>query len=143
MTRSKRIAEQLGMSHGAATGRLRKSILYEYVKLAGNHFCFKCGAEIENVNEFSIEHKLPWEGRDAELFWNLDNIAFSHLHCNRPHVQGGYKSRIISPEGHAWCGRCKQHLPVENFRKREDSASGYEYRCTLCRTEAMRDYRKK
>jgi uncharacterized protein YdaU (DUF1376 family) len=40
---------------------------------------------IETADELSIEHKLPWEGVSVKLFWSLDNIAFSHLRCNRNH----------------------------------------------------------
>lgn len=40
--------------------------------------------KINTVDELSIEHKEPWENSDnpKELFFNLDNISFSHLKCN-------------------------------------------------------------
>ena len=39
---------------------------------------------IKTVEGLSIEHKTPWLDREnaKELFWDLDNIAFSHLSCN-------------------------------------------------------------
>lgn len=81
--RSKRISEQLGMSHGAAAGQLRKRVLFHLLTKLGENVCFKCSEVIDKVEDLSIEHKQPWEGRSAELFWDIENIAFSHLHCNR------------------------------------------------------------
>ena len=64
--RASRVADQLGMPHGTANAKLRKNLLFKYVKKSGENFCHKCGAEIELVDDLSIEHKLPWEGRDAK-----------------------------------------------------------------------------
>lgn len=77
-------SKQLGMPIGTATNRLKKQILFNLIKKANENFCFQCGAEIENVNELSIEHKIPWldSEKPLDLFFNLDNIAFSHLSCN-------------------------------------------------------------
>lgn len=74
----------LGMPHGTATGRLRKNILFHLLRKYGESVCFKCSQDIERVEDLSIEHKKPWEGVSADLFWDLDNIAFSHLRCNLP-----------------------------------------------------------
>lgn len=78
-----RRAEQLGMPYGTATGRLRKMILFDLLKRHNENICFKCGESIQKIEDLSIEHKQPWENRDTALFWDLDNIAFSHIHCNR------------------------------------------------------------
>ena len=77
-------AEQLGMPIGTASNRLRKSIIFNLLKEAGKNFCHQCGGEIESVEELSIEHKTPWLDSEnpVELFFDLDNIAFSHLSCN-------------------------------------------------------------
>lgn len=76
--------EQLGVSLGTAAARLRKNIMFNLAKKAGDDFCFRCGKKIETVEEFSIEHKLPWLDSETpvELFFDLNNIAFSHLGCN-------------------------------------------------------------
>jgi len=76
--------EQLGMPIGTASNRLRKSIIFNLLKKANENFCFQCGAEIELENELSIEHKTPYlDSEDPQgLFFDLDNIAFSHLSCN-------------------------------------------------------------
>ena len=74
---------QLGMPFGTASNKLRKLILFKYIKMAGEDMCFKCGKKISIVDDLSIEHKIPWQGKTNDLFWNLDNIAFSHLKCNK------------------------------------------------------------
>ena len=81
---SKRKAEQLGMSHGAAAGRLRKQIMFRLLQEAGEDVCYRCSKQIETADEMSIEHIVPWLNSDnpKELFFDLNNIAFSHLSCN-------------------------------------------------------------
>ena len=95
-------AEQLGMPHGTASNRLRKSIIFNLLKKANENFCFQCSGEIESEKELSIEHKVPYLDSEnpKELFFDLDNIAFSHLSCNvgaarqtrtQNHNSAGYK----------------------------------------------------
>lgn len=40
--------------------------------------------KINTVEELSIEHKTPWlnSNNPKELYFDLNNIAFSHLSCN-------------------------------------------------------------
>ena len=82
--------QQLGMNPSTASGRLTKDLLFKFLIDAG-HKCHQCGEELTR-DTFSIEHKKPWiDSEDpASLFFDLDNIAFSHLFCNfsaarRPH----------------------------------------------------------
>jgi hypothetical protein len=77
----------LGMPHGTAMHRLRKILLFSLLKKLNDNVCFKCSEVIEKVEDLSVEHKKPWEGVSAELFWDIENVAFSHLHCNRPDRQ--------------------------------------------------------
>lgn len=76
--------QQLGMPHGTASNRMRKSLLWKYIKLAGHDVCFQCGQKINSEADLSIEHKTPWLDSEnpVELYFDLDNIAFSHLTCN-------------------------------------------------------------
>ena len=69
----------LGMPHGTACNRLRKMVLFNLLQRHGENICFKCSETIEHADDLSIEHKEPWEGVSVELFWSLENIAFSHL----------------------------------------------------------------
>lgn len=80
----KKKQEQLGMPLGTASAKLRKSILFSLLKETGKNICYQCGRVIENEDELSIEHKVPYLDSDnpKELFFSLDNIAFSHLRCN-------------------------------------------------------------
>lgn len=130
--RRERVYEQLGMSAGAANNKLRKNLLFSCVRKLKGNFCYKCGEEIETVDEFSIEHKLPWEGRDAELFWDLDNIAFSHLKCNRPVVQKSGTPRKEGLEGTAWCSRCQNFRDVSHFHRNRSRWNGYDHQCKDC-----------
>lgn len=74
----------LGMSHGTASNRLRKLIMWTLVCKTDQNVCFRCGQRIEDVDDLSIEHKEPWQGAadPKAAFFDLKNIAFSHLRCN-------------------------------------------------------------
>jgi hypothetical protein len=74
----------LGMPLGTASNRLRKSLLFFLVKKLNLDICFQCKMKIENESELSIEHMQPWQGSDDPKgkFFDLSNIAFSHLKCN-------------------------------------------------------------
>ena len=145
MNRSQRIAPQLGMAHGTAANKLRKNILFYLAQQLDLTWCFKCGTLIESVDDFSIEHKEPWEGRDAELFWDLNNIAFSHLSCNRVHKVTGKENIKKAQEANRkcegdlkWCWRCKTCLPLDRFTRNASNFDGLEYCCSICRNEWQR-----
>lgn len=76
--------KQLGMPHGTASSQLRKSILFYLATMCNLTTCYRCSNIIQNIEEFSIEHKEAWLDSDnpKEKFFDLDNIAFSHLKCN-------------------------------------------------------------
>ena len=101
-----RKASQLGMPLGTATGRLRKIILFNLLQRLGEDVCFRCGTGIETEEALSIEHKVPWLDSDASLFWNLNNIAFAHLSCNRPNrpfdLGLANRSKTCCPQGHKY-----------------------------------------
>lgn len=74
----------LGEPIGTASNKLRKMVLFQLIRKAGLDNCFQCGEVIDNIDNFSIEHKVPWQSANDPIksFYDLDNIAFSHLHCN-------------------------------------------------------------
>ena len=74
----------LGMNFGTASGRLRKMILFDLVRRLDLDQCFRCEKTIEIIEDLSIEHKDSWQSASdpKESFFDLDNIAFSHLSCN-------------------------------------------------------------
>jgi hypothetical protein len=75
--------QQLGMNPSTAANRLVKDILWKLIQDSGKDLCCKCGANMSRET-FSIEHVVPW--LDSEdpvgLYFDLDNISFSHLKCN-------------------------------------------------------------
>ena len=77
-------ARQLGIPYGTARNMLNKRIMFSMVQRLGLDTCHRCGQPIEDVDDLSVEHKKAWlyEPNARELFFDLDNIAFSHHKCN-------------------------------------------------------------
>lgn len=84
MDNNKRKYDLLGMPYGTANHQLRKMIMFRFIQNARVDFCYRCGKIIKNIDDLSIEHMNPWQQAEnpKEAFFNLDNIAFSHLKCN-------------------------------------------------------------
>lgn len=134
MTNSnKRKTKFLGMPYGTAWNRLRKSIMFSLIKELGKDICYVCSKKIETEKSLTIEHKLPWEGRSKDLFWDLTNIAFSHAKCNKRQTKTSESIRKVGPEGTNWCGKCKKFLPNNKFHKDPSRWSGLNNRCNDCR----------
>jgi len=119
--------EALGMPHRTADMRLRREILFQLVQQAGRDICYQCGEKITSYDEFSIEHKEPWLNSDDPpgLFFDLDNISFSHRSCN---IRAG--SREEAPHGSFWrysklgcrcelCTKANREHAREVYRKRK------------------------
>ncbi len=81
---NKKKNDQLGQPFGTACNKLRKQIMFSLLALQGLNKCFKCSRDILDIAELSIEHKEPWlDSEDPKTkFFDLNNIAFSHLKCN-------------------------------------------------------------
>ncbi len=128
-------SQQLGMPFGTAQHRLKKMVMFDLVKRLELNFCFRCGNPINSVDEFSIEHKKPWQGIDADLFWDLENIAFSHLSCNSSatdHRKTFTAQMKRCPEGTSWCNKCKTFRPKSEFSKNKSRICGLQNRCNSC-----------
>lgn len=112
--------EQLGMPYGTACNRLRKMVLFNLLIKHGENMCYRCGRSIEDVKDLSIEHKKHWLDRDVALFWDLDNIAFSHLSCNSKHKRPmkkkiGRLHGILKYKSESCrCETCKEAKRAEN-----------------------------
>lgn len=101
MSENSEKSKQLGMSFSTASSKLRKEIMFRLVQKCGLDICYRCNEKIENVDDFSIEHKEPWLHSEEpnKLFFDMNNIAFSHTHCNYinkrqssyEHSSSGYK----------------------------------------------------
>lgn len=137
---NRKAVETLGMPHGTAANRLRKMLLFRQLKKHNENTCIRCEKEIETVDELSVEHIKPWEGISAELFWDLDNIAFSHTRCNVPHVRkGGIGKRKIGEVGTSWCVPCQKFHSENEFSK--DARAWNSLRAS-CRSQ-MVEYKKR
>lgn len=84
--------EFMGMNPATARARLSASILFDFAGKLGLLDCWQCDEPIKTPAEFSIEHKKPYLWKDLSLYWDLDNIAFSHLVCNRKRTRNGAAS---------------------------------------------------
>lgn len=73
---------QLGLHPATAANRLKVDLLHSFAVQLG-HKCYRCGGVLDRET-FSVEHKVPWLHTDnpTEMFFDLGNIAFSHLSCN-------------------------------------------------------------
>ena len=126
-----RRAKQLGMNYASASHRLRKEVMFRLVQEVGKDSCFRCGRKIQTARELSIDHKINWLDNNSELFWDLDNIAFSHISCNSSN-KGKW---IVAPVGKAWCFRCKDFRYIEEFGKNNRAANGLRNECKSCRSK--------
>jgi len=92
--------EQLGISFSTANSQLRKMIMFKLVQQAGLDICHQCKRKIEEIENFSIEHKVPWLDKEnaKELFFDLNNIGFSHTRCNYGNTTR--KLTIVSSQGY-------------------------------------------
>jgi hypothetical protein len=140
-------SDLLGEPYGTASNRLRKMILFDLAKRLEMDVCFRCGGRIESLENFSIEHKEAWLNSDdpKKKFFDLDNIAFSHMGCNSSAADRSFTknprpgARIVDKEDTAWCSGCKRELDKKEFSKNRHLWSGLQSRCKEC----MRKYYKK
>ena len=129
---NKKKREQLGMPFGTASGKLRKSIIFWLVQETKRDMCFRCDTQIVDIDNLSIEHKEDWldSSDPVELFFSLDNIAFSHLKCNISATDRKHGDRAMYNPGGCRCNKCvdanrnyardhirnKRNIPEEAYR---------------------------
>jgi len=136
MNNNEKKQEQLGMPFGTANAKLRKMILFQLVQECHKDICYRCNKKITDIKTFSIEHKEHWLDNSVELFWDLENIAFSHLSCN---VADARRHKIDYPNGKKWCWRCKEFKLLNLFPK----SAKRNRECTSCYSQYRAEYRKK
>jgi len=129
--------EVLGMSISTAVTKLRKVVLFNVLRSHNENVCYRCRKPIELVNEFSIDHKIDWLNAPnaRDLFWDVENIAFSHLRCNVGASSGGQvtaRRKRKSPEHHKqWERAYRQTEKYKSYRRqyeRSRYATDPEYR---------------
>ncbi len=107
--------QQLGMNPSTASGRLVKDVLYKLVVQTGNNGCHRCGKQMTRET-FSIEHKIPWLHSETpvDLYFDLENISFSHLTCNIRAARPRAKPLCGTNSSYASGCRCKECTQAMN-----------------------------
>ena len=74
----------LGELYSTARSRLIKMVLFKLLIEYKLNICFRCNKLIEKIEDLSIEHKIGWVNSidPKKYFYDLENIAFSHIRCN-------------------------------------------------------------
>jgi hypothetical protein len=73
-----------GQSSGKAMNKLLRDIIWHQLEQHGKTSCYRCNEPMARET-FSIDHVKPWrrDHVDSEaLFFDMDNIEFSHSRCN-------------------------------------------------------------
>ena len=125
---NKKKADQLGMPIGTAANRLRKQFMFRLLRETGKDTCFQCSKQIESVRDLSIEHIVPWldSSDPVETYFDLDNIAFSHLKCNSGAARRQYSSHGTQNRyQHHGC-RCAECTKANTLAKRKFRAEVVE-----------------
>ncbi len=135
----------LGMPFGTANNRLRKMLLFDLVTASPGRRrvsalkCYRCDEEIGSIEDFSIEHKESWMSAEdpVRAFFDLDNIAFSHISCNvgaanreKTHCLNGHEytddNVWVQADGSRICKACGKdrvkrfHIAHPGWRKRSN-----------------------
>lgn len=122
--RASKARESLGVSLSTANRRLQRAIIFNLLQQLGNDACYRCG-KIISIEELSLDHIKDWRNSSEalDLFFDVSNIAFSHLSCNTSAAnRGGWNKGIIT-----------------------HGISGYRLRCRceICRTSYSLDRRRR
>lgn len=82
--RNAKIVNALEDSIQTSRNKLQNLILFNLMEKTSMDLCFRCGQKIGSIEEMSIDHKIQWlnSNNPKELYYDLDNIAFSHSVCN-------------------------------------------------------------
>ena len=123
-----RDSELLGGSSGGASYKLYRRMLFHLVQELHRDRCYRCDEIIEDFESFSLDHMKSWRSAvdPRETFFDLDNIAFSHRHCNIGAANG---NKTHCPQGH-------DYTEANTYRY-----NGGRY-CRTCSTERMRIKRR-
>jgi len=119
----------LGEKAGTAQHKLRKLIMFDLVQQTNRDICYRCKRPIELIEELSIEHKEAWQSSPdpRKSFFDLDNIAFSHLSCNVANNKGKHTAKTRCKNGHPYIHKDKK---------------GHNY-CNICRATQTAVWREK
>ena len=77
-------------------------------------------SKIITMDNFSVEHARPWRGNPPGLYYDTDNIVFSHRACNRSDQD---------PLARLYCYSCQSMVSSEDFNEKS-------IRCYSCSIKA-------
>ena len=129
----------LGMPFGTACNRLRRMVMFDLLQRHKENVCYKCGKIILKTDDLTLEHKEAWQSVGPSLFWDLNNIAFSHRQCNLP--KGIVRREIIN--GTLWCSNCKEYKSISYFHREKKQRTGYALLCKDCSNSKRRKVKAK
>lgn len=116
--RVKKYAESIGFNQVAHARRvLMKILMFNYAKRLGLANCYRCKKELE-LSDFTIDHIEGWRNKSnaKELFFDVDNIRFSHHSCNSANTSIEKKPKR---HGHSlYTKGCRCDICTEGHRKR-------------------------
>lgn len=124
-------SDLLGEPFGTAQNKLRKKLLFHLAGKANMLQCYRCAEQIETVAGFSVEHTKSWQysANPVETFYDVEEIAFSHLICNvSASKDSSYSQKQITcSKGHVYSTVHKNGKLVN--------------RCKECHAQHQRNYR--
>jgi hypothetical protein len=132
--RRKQVYAVVGLPKNAES-QLKQKVRFHLICLAGLDSCIRCGKKIERAEDASLDHKQPWRGVSAGLFWSMDNIGFSHKRCNIQHQRRNHN--VIAPEGMAWCSTHKAYTSIKEFQRDHRRKTGVRGICKRCRNKNL------
>lgn len=131
------------MPVSTAASRLRQMYSFSLLVKLKENFCYRCGEEIQSVEDFSLDHMVPWRNSTKDVFWDLGNIKPAHFTCNAGAHTGGTVFKVghipknsrwtDAPDGTKWCCRCKMFVANTLFSKNRTTRDGLNSECRLCR----------
>jgi hypothetical protein len=126
----------LGLPVSKASHTLKKRLFFNFLKQLNLDICYRCNNKILSAEELSVDHKIEWRYDKPELFWDLNNIAYSHRKCNKPRSRKGILQPLYRkqcPSNESWCSGCKTCRSNLFFsRNVRGKADGLHYNCKQC-----------
>lgn len=124
----------LNENSSTAQNRLVKDLLFSFIVSSESNVCYHCNKPMSR-EDFSIEHKVPWRHAEnaVDLFYNIDNIAYSHQSCN--YSAARHYTLDMTDDERAARKRNMDKLRYAKYREAEKSLSTEE-------TEVLRTARR-
>lgn len=123
------------MPLGQANFRLWKKAVWGLLESLGMSDCFRCGSPMSEQT-YSLDHRLVWRGVSADLFWDAENIGWSHHACNleaaRKVTPKPEPKRRVVVDGTLTCAACRKTKSAEYFGKSSRAWNGYSSYCLDC-----------